>query len=49
MGLINRAADKVRKEVQDFKDTKILAPDGTWVRGRKEYKAAAERAKKGGK
>jgi len=48
MGLFDKAADKVRREIRDFKDTKIPAPDGTWVKTRKEYKAAVERAKKQG-
>jgi len=45
MGLFS----KVKQEVQDFKDTKIPAPDGTWVKTRKEYKAAEARAKGGKK
>jgi hypothetical protein len=36
---------KVRQSVQDYKNTEIPAPDGSWVKTRAEYKAAEKRVK----
>jgi hypothetical protein len=34
----------ISKVVQEIRETKVPAPDGTWVTTRKEYKAAQRRA-----
>lgn len=43
--MFDKVRAKVRQEIQDYRDTEIPAPDGTWVKTRAEYKAAKQRAK----